>query len=92
MILTRRVQENMVGDVIGDTDRAFEQYWSLRSAKEQVSQLPRPVLRSFTTAHLDDTEALFFNVASGVSRLLDVGAGDNRIKQKFIQHGYMGAL
>lgn len=68
----------------------FDSYWTLRAARESAASLPRPVLRSFEAPGLDETEALFWGICRTGSSILDIGAGDNRIKRKFFDQGYAG--
>jgi hypothetical protein len=68
----------------------YGQYWRHKRAKEQAATLRRPVLRCFETAGLDETEALYFARCGQSTRILDVGAGDNRVKRKFVAAGYRG--
>lgn len=69
----------------------FGQYWQHRAAKEEAAKLPRPVLRCFATPDLDETEALYWRTCHSSKSILDIGAGDKRIKRKFLERGYSAA-
>lgn len=68
----------------------FDAYWKHRAAKEAAAKLPRPVLRSFEAFAFDETETLYWRNCHSCGRILDIGAGDNRVRRKFLEHGYAG--
>lgn len=68
----------------------FRDYWRHKAAKEEAARLRRPVLRSFHSKQLDETEQLYWAKCRHCDRILDIGAGDNRVKRKFITAGYRG--
>src|ERR1051325_9683190 len=73
------------------SDMVFGRYWAHKAAKEKAARLPRPVLRSFETDGLDETEELFWRTCELSGSILDIGAGDNRVKRKFLERGYSGS-
>jgi hypothetical protein len=72
-------------------DLIFGSYWAHRAAKQKAAALPRPVLRCFETNGLDETEALLLRTCGSSSSILEIGAGDKRVKRKFLEHGYSGS-
>ncbi len=72
-------------------DLIFRGYWAHRATKQQAATLPRPVLRSFETNGLDETEELLLRTCASSRSTLEIGAGDKRVKRKFLEHGYSGS-
>jgi hypothetical protein len=70
----------------------FQMYWALKAAKERAAAIPRPVIRTYPCDGLDETERLVWRTLAPCRRILDVGAGDNRIKRKFLALGYAGTF
>lgn len=70
--------------------RVFESYWQWRTLKDEAAKLPRPVLRSFHSERLDDKERLYWQKCHSCRRILDIGAGDNGLKRKFLAEGFQG--
>lgn len=71
-------------------NRVFEGYWRHKEFKERAARLPRPVLACFQTEGLDEIERLYWSKCQLCPRILDIGAGDNRLKRKFPAQGYQG--
>src|SRR5438105_9541662 len=78
------------GDGRVNHDPVFGDYWQHKRAKEDASRLRRPVLRCFPADGFDDTEDVYWARCRHRERILDIGAGDNRIRRKFIAAGYRG--
>jgi SAM-dependent methyltransferase len=74
----------------GVTSTVFTDYWLHKQTKEQAARLSRPLLRSFQAESFDEVERKYWDETRRCRRLLDVGAGDNRVKRKFIAAGYSG--
>jgi Methyltransferase domain len=73
------------------TDLIFGSYWAHRAAKQKAANLPRPVLRCFETNDLDETETVYLRACRSSRSILEIGAGDNRVKRKFAKYGYNGS-
>jgi hypothetical protein len=68
---------------------AFRNYWRRKKLLERGA--PHfPVCRWWPSADLCESERIYFDSVKGASSLLDVGAGDLRIKAKFRSAGYRG--
>lgn len=68
----------------------FTDYWKHQAAKRQAALVPRPVVRRFQTEGFDEAESLYWNRCCRCTRVLEIGAGDKKLKAKFLSHGYEG--
>lgn len=67
----------------------FANFWQKKKLLE-TSQLHFPVSRWWRTDGLCDIERIYFEAICNTHSILDVGAGDLRVKRKFQQAGYSG--
>ncbi|MGH7925295.1 MAG: class I SAM-dependent methyltransferase [Candidatus Binatus sp.] len=67
---------------------AYSQFWN---RKQLATEAPRfPVVRWWSTDGLSQIETIYFDAVKNAASLLDVGAGDLRIKGKFQAAGFSG--
>ncbi len=67
---------------------AYSQFWD---RKHLAAEAPRfPVVRWWNTDGLAQIEAIYFDAVKNAASLLDVGAGDLRIRRKFQAAGFSG--
>jgi predicted SAM-dependent methyltransferase len=70
-------------------DPVYDNYWQRKQLLQ--NQAPSfPVARWWATPDLCDIERIYFDRIRSAKTLLDVGAGDLRVKQKFEKAGYTG--
>lgn len=67
----------------------YGDYWS-RKHRLQCSTPHFPVVRWWSTDQLCPIEQIYFQSIEGAEQLLDVGAGDLRIKDKMLRAGFAG--
>jgi hypothetical protein len=68
---------------------AYLNYWKRKELMS--SQLPTfPVSYWWMSEELSDSEVVIFNKIKTNTAILDVGAGDFRVKKKFCKHGFQG--
>lgn len=73
------------------SDRWYENYWKRFNARENIIKTIRPkCLFWYWSETLNEVEDMIFNKSKGLSRILDFGAGDCRLKVKFQAAGYKG--
>ena len=73
-----------------DKDLSYWKYWERKQL--QMQGMPHfPVLRWWASAGLAEIEAYFWEQAKSAGSILDIGAGDLRLKNKFIKAGFKGA-
>jgi len=70
-------------------DPAYETYWRRKELLRR-SWPTFPVRRWWETDGLCDIERIYFDAIQGASSLLDVGAGDTRVKEKIQRAGFRG--
>ena len=74
---------------VAPIDSAYANYW--RRKKLLAGTMPHfPVCRWWATDGLCDIERVYFAAIKDASSLLDVGAGDLRIRDKLLAEGYLG--
>lgn len=69
----------------------FQQYWRFLKQRDAALPWQRPVLRWYWSKGLNDVERLLWHRFHRARRILDYGAGDLRLKQKFLAQGFDGA-
>lgn len=81
-----------IGEVAAPgVDRWYWDYWRrLEIREERRATLRAPCIHWFWSERFNQVEALLFSLASSCERILDYGAGDQRLKQKFLSHGFAG--
>lgn len=73
--------------------KPFDDYWAHKRIRATAPPPRKPVLRwwdSTGSDRMNDVERMFLTKFGSCRRILDFGAGDNRIKTKFLQQGYRG--
>lgn len=68
----------------------YKDYWRRMAFREEAQRYRAPCLDWYDTTRLNPAEAVVFERVSGATRLLDFGAGDLRLKEKFVQAGFRG--
>jgi len=73
-------------------DRWYVNYWERLQAREKLFQTLRPpCLYWYWSDRLNEVERLYFKWAGEASRILDFGAGEGRLKRKFLSEGFKGS-
>jgi SAM-dependent methyltransferase len=76
---------------VSDVDKWYRNYWARHQARDVMYQtLKAPCISCEDRADLNQMEQAIFKRASSASRLLDYGAGDKRLKGKFLAAGFKG--
>lgn len=70
--------------------KIFDNYWKHIETKKMTGNMRRPVLRWFPSEAFNEVENILFRRFKECKRILDIGAGDNTLKKKFIKYGYQG--
>jgi SAM-dependent methyltransferase len=73
-----------------ELDQHYRHYWRRMELRAQAERLRAPCLRWYHSEALNPTERLVFERVRGAGRLLDFGAGDLRLKRKFLTAGFAG--
>lgn len=73
-----------------DSSQIFESYWRHLDLRKSTASIRRSVLKWYPTVGLNEVEQIIFNKFKECPKILDIGAGDNSLKKKFIKHGYKG--
>lgn len=68
----------------------YADYWQRQRLRERAGEYRVPCLKWFHSEALNDTERKQFEAVRRAKRLLDFGAGDLRLKGKFIAAGFSG--
>lgn len=68
----------------------FDAYWKHKMVLKELGAFPRPVLRWYPTDGCNEVDRLYIERLGRCRRILDIGAGDLRIKAKFVTQGYRG--
>ena len=68
----------------------FSNYWEFQETRKKFGTISRPVLRWFPSEEFNDVEKLYFDYLKDCETILDIGAGDERLKKKFLAHGFKG--
>jgi hypothetical protein len=76
---------------VSDVDKWYRNYWARHKARDEVSRsLRAPCVSCEDCPELNEMERAIFNRAQHAARLLDYGAGDKRLKRKFLSAGFTG--
>jgi len=76
---------------VSDVDKWYRNYWARHQAREVMYRTLRaPCLSCEDCEQLNEMEQAIFNHTKPASRLLDYGAGDKRLKGKFVSAGFKG--
>jgi hypothetical protein len=73
-----------------ELERHYRQYWRRMELRQQAEGYRAPCLRWHHGEALNPAERVVFERVRGAARLLDVGAGDLRLKRKFTAAGFAG--
>jgi SAM-dependent methyltransferase len=68
----------------------YRHYWRRMELRAQAERHRAPCLRWYHSEELNPTERVVFERVRGAGRLLDFGAGDLRLKRKFVAAGFTG--
>lgn len=66
----------------------YAQFWNRKRIRAEAPHFP--VVRWWNSDELSQIDAIYFNAVKNAASLLDVGAGDLRIKHKFRAAGFKG--
>lgn len=72
------------------TSSFFDGYWRRFQFREQAHNYRAKCLRWYWCKGLNPVERLLFDKLRNTHRILDFGAGDLRLKKKFVEGGYRG--
>jgi methyltransferase family protein len=76
---------------VSDVDKWYRNYWARHQARDVMYQTLRaPCLSCENCEGLNEMEQAIFNHTKSANRLLDFGAGDKRLKCKFLKAGFKG--
>ena len=76
---------------MSDVDKWYRDYWARHQARDVMYQTLRaPCLSCENCAELNEMERAIFDHTKNATRLLDYGAGDKRLKDKFLSAGFKG--
>jgi SAM-dependent methyltransferase len=76
---------------MSEVDKWYRNYWARHKAREVMYQTLRaPCLSCEDCVELNEMEQAIFNHTKEANRLLDFGAGDKRLKDKFQAAGFQG--
>jgi len=75
---------------VNDLGRHYRHYWRRLELREQAQGYRAPCLRWYHAEGLNPTERVVFERVRAAGRLLDFGAGDLRLKRKFLAAGFAG--
>ena len=68
----------------------YKDYWRRMAFREEAQRYRAPCLDWYHTKRLNPAEEVVFERVKGAGRLLDFGAGDLRLKEKFLRAGFRG--
>ena len=76
---------------MSEVDKWYRNYWARHKAREVMYRTLRArCLSCEDCVQLNEMEQAIFNHTKHASRLLDFGAGDKRLKGKFLSAGFQG--
>src|SRR5689334_10580294 len=70
------------------SDRVYLNYWRRKQLRQEIPHFP--LRKWWWTGGLCEIEQVYFEAVKSANRLIDVGAGDLRIRDKFLAAGYAG--
>jgi predicted SAM-dependent methyltransferase len=74
-----------------DVDLWYRNYWRRLQAREQVlASIRAPRTHWYWSEGLNEAEEIIFERTDHAARILDFGAGEARLKRKFLAAGYEG--
>ena len=69
----------------------FERYWHRIQLRQRAMSVPAPCLYWRRSESLNQVERFIWQRVKDVDRILDYGAGDQALRQKFLAAGYRGS-
>lgn len=76
---------------MSEVDKWYRDYWKRLRMREQLqATLRAPCIHWYWSAAMNEVEELLYRRTVGASRILDYGAGDGRLKGKFLMRGFKG--
>ena len=77
---------------MSDVDKWYRDYWARYRERLKLNvTLRAPCVSSSQDDELNEIQKIIFDRTKNVSRILDFGAGDNRVKCKFLAAGFKGS-
>src|SRR3970040_3132468 len=72
--------------------KLLDNYWKHLETRKTTGNIGRPVLRWFPSEafKFNEVESTLFQRFKECKHILDIGAGDNTLKKKFIKYGFQG--
>lgn len=71
-------------------DSLYSNYWEFLEKRNAFGQIPRPVIRSYPSKELSPLDHLYFDYLGDRKLILDIGAGDAKLRDKFLANGFQG--
>jgi len=76
---------------VSDVDKWYRDYWARYQERNKLNvSLRAPCVSSSQDDELNEIQKIIFDRTKNSSRILDFGAGDNRVKRKFLAAGFKG--
>jgi len=77
---------------MSEVDKWYRDYWPRYCERNKLhATLRAPCVSSSQDAPLNEIQSIIFDRTRGARRILDFGAGDNRVKRKFLAAGFQGS-
>ena len=77
---------------MSEVDKWYRDYWARYHERIKLNvSLRAPCVSSSQDDELNEIQKIIFARAKNASRILDFGAGDNRVKRKFLAAGFKGS-
>ena len=78
---------------MSEVDKWYRNYWARYQERLKLNvTLRAPCVSTSQGDELNELQAIIFNRTKRAARILDFGAGDNRLKRKFLAAGYRGSF
>jgi SAM-dependent methyltransferase len=77
---------------VSDVDKWYRNYWARYQERLKLNvTLRAPCVSTSQDEELNEAQSIIFDRAQNSQRILDFGAGDNRLKRKFLTAGFRGS-
>ena len=77
---------------MSDVDKWYRNYWArLQERQKLFVTLRAPCVSTSQDDELNEAQRIIFDRTKNAPRILDFGAGDNRLKRKFVAAGFQGS-
>jgi SAM-dependent methyltransferase len=77
---------------MSDVDKWYRNYWTRYQERLKLNvTLRAPCVSTAQDEELNEAQKIIFERAKNAERILDFGAGDNRLKRKFLAAGFRGS-